>query len=96
MIRTPSYKHERRTNGPSAVRRSRRKMDRTGQHRFDVGSIFIGVFAAMVWVMWPIFSILLAAAAIAYLLDPIIAETGRPRGRQHGDRSALFSAASRC
>ena len=33
--------------------------------------VFIAVVAGLVWVMWPIFSILLAAAAFAYLLDPI-------------------------
>ncbi len=32
---------------------------------------FLATASALVWVLWPIFSILLAAAALAYLLDPI-------------------------
>lgn len=34
-------------------------------------AIFLAVLSGLVWVLWPIVSILLAAAAAAYLLDPI-------------------------
>jgi len=39
--------------------------------RVTWGLAFIAVLGGLIWVMWPIFSILLAAAAFAYLLDPI-------------------------
>ena len=34
-------------------------------------AVFMGGAAGLIWVMWPIFSILLASAALAYLLDPV-------------------------
>ena len=41
------------------------------QHQARWALIFIGVFALLIWLLWPIVSILLAAAAFAYLLDPV-------------------------
>lgn len=39
--------------------------------RLTWAAAFIGVCAGLIWVLWPIFSILLAAATLAYLLDPV-------------------------
>ena len=39
--------------------------------RLTWGLVFLIVIGGLIWVMWPIFSILLAAAAFAYLLDPL-------------------------
>ena len=33
--------------------------------------VFLAVIGGLVWVLWPIFSILIAAATAAYLLDPV-------------------------
>jgi predicted PurR-regulated permease PerM len=34
--------------------------------------LFIAIVTTCVWVLWPIFSILIAAATFAYLLDPVV------------------------
>ena len=33
---------------------------------------FLVVGGGLLWVLWPIFSVLFASAALAYLLDPVI------------------------
>jgi len=39
--------------------------------RLAWAAIFIAICSGLIWVLWPIFSILLASAAVAYLLDPV-------------------------
>jgi len=57
--------------------------------------VFAGVCCSLVWVLWPIFSILLASSALAYLLDPI-ADRLEARGYKRDVGIAMIFTAAIC
>ena len=61
--------------------------------RLTWAATFIGVLSALIWVLWPIFSILLAAAALAYLLDPVADRFEAMGHRRDLGISIIFAAA---
>ena len=85
------------SGGPAGRPRSRSTRQKDGPtlgERLTWGFVFVGVISALIWVMWPIFSILLAAAAFAYLLDPI-ADRLEARGMARVTGiSAIFAVAT--
>ena len=71
MIRRPPTSTAAGPTGRPVTRIASKPNAISWQHQVRWALVFIGVFAAIIWMLWPIVSILLAAAAIAYLLDPI-------------------------
>ena len=67
--RTPSSL----SGGPMGRPRLNRPAPRgpSTSERLAWAAIFITICSGLIWVLWPIFSILLASAAVAYLLDPV-------------------------
>lgn len=61
--------------------------------RLTWAAIFLGVSASLIWILWPIFSILLASAALAYLLDPV-ADRLESRGYKRDVGIGLIFAAT--
>ena len=94
MIRRPPTSM---SGGPAGRPRSRSTRQKDGPtlgERLTWGFVFVGVISALIWVMWPIFSILLAAATFAYLLDPI-ADRLEARGMARVTGiSAIFAVAT--
>jgi predicted PurR-regulated permease PerM len=68
MIRRPPTSL---AGGPLGRPSPGRPSDPRTANRIAWGLTFVGVAAALGWVLWPILSVLLAAAALAYLFDPV-------------------------
>ena len=93
MIRRPPTSTRAGPTGRSRRQGEPRSTTLPLRQRLGWALLFLGAMAGLVWVLWPIFSILLAAAAFAYLLDPI-ADRMEERGYSRNTGIALIFMAA--
>ena len=94
MIRRP---HSSTMAGPSGRARKRLAPPSGAlpiRQRIGWALLFLGIIGGLMWVLWPIFSILLAAAAFAYLLDPVADQMERRGYSRNTGIVLIFTAAT--